>query len=526
MHILYNANVLTLDNDLPPATAIAIDGCRIAAVGDEKSILDTATSQTKKENMGGKTILPGFTDSHIHLLQYALSLEKIDCAFKSKAECLNLISKVAQSLPEGKWLLGHGWNQNDWAGELGTAADLDVVTLGHPAFLTSKSLHSAWVNTAALRLANINQTTPDLPGGRIERDFHGDPTGILFDNACLLIEKIIPHPTACEAAKLISQAQQNLLELGITSVHDFDDPICYEGLKILQKDNDLFLRVLKNFPLINWTKPFAELPPTGLGNDHLQTGALKLFADGALGSRTAAMFQPYDDDPTNAGILVNDRQTLFEISSNAVQHHIALAIHAIGDRANHEVIESYKMLRNFEKSEKMPHFRLRVEHVQCIQPEDLDQFNDLDIVASIQPVHAVSDARMAQRAWGSRTKNSYPLRAISKRHIPMIFGSDAPVENPNPFHAIHAAMTRKDPLHSGVEPFHPEQAVPLSDCLNAYCTTPHTVNSKTIHLGLLDRNYYADLIVLDQNPFASDPDTLYNMKVLACMIDGKWVWQR
>lgn len=524
MHILYNAKVITLDDHHPLAEAVAIQDGSIIAVGDNQSILETCTYSDLREDMSGQTILPGLTDAHIHLLQYAQSLSKIDCEVPTKEECINRVREKISGLSNQGWLLGHGWDQNRWNGNFPTVADLDAISTRVPIYLTSRSLHSAWANSAAMRLAGIDQNTPDPPGGRISRDEHGNPDGILFDNAVLLIENCIPLPSIPEAASSLVDAITHLHKFGITSVHDFDDPICYDALRSLHDLNNLTMRVSKNMPFTKWKKPLGDLPISGSGDDLLRFGSLKLFADGALGSRTAAMMAPYEDS-NELGLLVNDRDQIFDIGRQAVDHGISLAIHAIGDRANHEVLEAICLLRQYEVDHHLQHLRHRIEHVQLLLPDDLHLFQSLDLTASIQPVHAISDQKMALKAWASRTVYSYLIRDLIKAGIQIVFGTDAPVENPNPFHTLHAAVTRNLPGKSAKDSFYPDQSISILDSFYAICRNPQQIIGQGNKLGCLKKGYFADLVLLPWDPFAIDLDNLYNIKVSATMIVGKWVWQ-
>lgn len=499
--ILYNAKVFTFDPGLPFASAVIIQNDRFIAIGENKAILAHASPGDKKINLSGKTIIPGMTDCHIHLLQYAQSLDKIDCETSTKSECLSRIARNAVKSHAGSWILGHGWNQNDWGGEYGTAQELDEITNEHPVYLTSKSLHTAWVNTAAMQQAGIDQNTSDPAGGKIMRDGHGIPTGIFFDNAILLIENKIPPPTVQSASKMLYTAIEQLTRLGFTAVHDFDNPICFDSLNSMHSKGELNFRVIKNTPLTQWHKTFEDLAKSGVGDDFLRAGALKLFADGALGSRTAAMFKPYADQD-DLGILINDHDQLFEIGKETTRLGIDLAIHAIGDRANHEVILAFQALRNFESENHYPHRRHRIEHVQLIEAADIKSIKSLGLFASVQPVHAISDHKMARQAWGDRTKSSYPLNALFSRGIPVIFGSDAPVENPNPFHAIYSAVARMAPDWSTSDAFHPEQAISRTQAFSAYCHTPAYASHREDRLGCIKSGFLADLAVLDKDPLS------------------------
>lgn len=523
MLILLNANVLTFDPDQTHVAALAIKGSQIVAMGDNESILSLASRNDKVEDLSGQTIIPGMSDAHIHLLQYAQSLVKLNFENCLKRECLVKVQERAINLPIGAWILGHGWDQNYWNGDDPGFSDLDTVTSGHPVYLTSRSLHSAWVNSNALQKAGITSNTADPPGGLIGRDEHGFPNGLLYDNAVLLVENVIPSPSLDAASKMILGAIEKLHQLGLTSIHDFDDPICFDSLQEINREHGLSLRVCKNIPFTKWKKPIAELPRSFSGDDFLRFGSLKLFADGALGSRTAAMYEPYDDI-NSTGLLVSDSNQLLEIGQAAVLNGIGLSIHAIGDRANHEVLRAFQRLRAFEEINHLAHLKHRIEHVQCLRSDDVSIFAQSDIIASIQPVHAISDRAMARFAWGNRTKDSYPLKSLFDAGVVIVFGTDAPVENPNPFHTIHAAVTRNFPGDPPEVAFHPEQKVSLTKTFQAVCVNPHKIINQSNKLGSLRAGKLADLCVLPTDPFAVDPDNLYNMKISATMVAGKWVY--
>ena len=478
--------------------------------------------------MEGRPIIPGLTDAHIHLQHYALSLEKVNCETPTRAGCLQRVAEHTQHTPPGEWVLGHGWNQNDWGAGFGNAADLDSVAPNHPVYLTAKSLHAGWANSQALHAAGINQASPDPPGGALQRDAHGAPTGILLEGAMELVANAIPEPTLPQVTQALKNAQDRLWQLGLTGAHDFDRQQCFAALQVLHERGELGLRITKSIPLEDLEHAIALGLRTGFGDDFLRIGSIKAFADGALGPRTAAMLQPFEGEPENRGMLLMDAEQLFEHGRNAVQNGLSLAVHAIGDRANHEVLNALTQLRAVERlsSSENSTLRHRIEHVQIIHPDDTARLAAANIIASMQPIHATSDYIMADRFWGDRTANAYAWRTMLETNTPLAFGSDAPVESPNPFWGLHAAVTRqRQDGTPGAQGWHPEQRLTVTQALHGFTTGAAYAASMEDSLGMLAPGYLADLLVLDVDPFTCQPEALKDIRPLRTMVAGKWVYR-
>lgn len=527
MLVIYNANIHTQNPKQPIATAIAIGDDRIVAVGTDAEILDSFLTKNIL-NAYGHVIIPGLTDAHIHLENYALSMQRIDCETNTQEECIQRVAARAIVTLAGEWVLGHGWNQNRWVDGYGSVNQLDEIAPHNPIYLTHKSLHCAWVNTRALQLAGIDCNTPDPPGGRIGRTQNGEPDGIVFESAMEIIEKAIPVPSVAQVAKAIHSTQPILWKMGLTGVHDFDQSRCFSALQVIHEEGELKLRTLKSIPLTNLSNAIAVGLRSGFGDDMLRIGSLKLFADGALGPRTAAMLQPYEDDPQNRGILMMDAEELFEYGRQAATNGISLAVHAIGDCANHEVLNAYAQLRKYEgslSSHPKHQLRHRIEHVQVIHPDDIKRLSDLNIIASMQPIHATSDMLMADRFWGKRSEFAYAWREHLTHGSSLVFGSDAPVESPNPFLGIHAAVTRRcadgSPSEQG---WYPEQRISVTEAIHAFTTGPAYAACMEGCLGKLAPGFLADLIIVNQDPYKCPPDELLNLKPSATMVAGEWVF--
>ncbi|MFT3890384.1 MAG: amidohydrolase [Anaerolineales bacterium] len=525
MKLLYNAHIHTQNPSQPTASAMLIDRERILAVGTTDD-LTNQYSNAQQEDMRGRVILPGLTDAHLHLKYYSLSLQKIDCETDTKEECLRRVAeRVKQSKP-GEWILGHGWNQNVWGVWL-TTAELDAIAPNNPVYLTAKSLHAALANTQALKLANINTSTPDPQNGQLQRDAKGNLTGVLLESAMELVDRAIPEPTLDEIANAIEKAQSILWKMGLTGVHDFDRRDSFMALQKLHREGKLKLRVLKNMPVELLNQAFELGLQSGFGDDMLRIGNIKAFMDGALGPHTAAMFQPYIGEGENRGILNMDGEELFEHGRKAAQVGLGMTVHAIGDRANHEVLNAYEQLRQYESEHHLPHLRHRIEHVQVIHPDDAARLGKLNVIASMQPIHATSDMFMADAFWGpERSRLAYAPKTQLDFGAHLALGSDAPVETPNPFVGLHAAVTRRRADGSpSAEGWYPEQRLTMAQAWEGYTLGPAYAAYMENRLGRLAPNHIADLIVLDKDPFRCDEKDLLALESSATMVNGDWVWQ-
>ena len=523
LQILHSGKFHTLDSRRPTATAIAIHGRKILQVGSDRDIIE-AFPKANRINLGGKVVIPGLTDAHLHLKHYALNLQKVACETDTRAECLRRVAERASQTPPGTWILGHGWNQNVWPESYGSAADLDDITPHHPVYLTAKSLHAAWANTPALKATNINAQTLDPPGGKLSRDAHGRPTGLLFEKAMLLVSNIIPEPSVPELTETLREAQSTLWKMGLTGVHDFDRQLSFAALQTLHARGELKLRVLKNIAIENLPHAIELGLQSGFGDDVLRIGGIKTFADGALGPQTAAMLEPYEGASDQQGMLLYTTEELFEECRLAAQNGLSMAIHAIGDRANRVVLDAYAQVRNYEREHHLPHLRHRIEHVQLIAPEDAPRLSKLDVIASMQPLHATSDMEIADKYWGERAAYSYAWQIMLRNGTKLVFGSDAPVEVPNPFWGIHAAVTRRrtdgSPSPKG---WFPSQRLSVNAALRAYTSGPAYAAGMENLLGKLSPGYYADLLILEQDPFVCPPEELRSIIPVATMVGGELV---
>lgn len=521
--ILYNAHILDVNEPTREFTVLVLNNDRIEALGNHE-LLEKYRSLATVEDMQGRFLLPGLTDAHIHLQEYALSLQKVDLETGTKNEALERISRRARDLKPGEWLLGHGWQQNDWGGDFPTKEDIDGLAPNNPAYLTGKSLHVSWVNSRALDVAGIDIHTPDPANGRIVKGMDGTPSGILLETAALLVEHKLPKLTETALADLIEKSLPSLWKLGLTGVHDFDYRPAFKALQWLDTSGRLSLRVVKNIP-VALLPSAAELGlRTGFGSDHLRIGSVKVFMDGALGPRTAAMVEPYENEADNKGILNMDGEEFFEIAAKAADCGLGMTGHAIGDRAVHEILQGYQRLRAYENDHQYPPLRHRIEHAQVIHPDDQNRLADLAIIASMQPIHAASDMDAADKYWGRRADLSYAWKTQLCSGATLAFGSDSPVESPNPFWGLYAAVTRKKLQGRSKASWYPEQCLTIKEAIQAYTLGPAFAAYQEHQLGQLTPGYFADLIVLDTNPYTCDPEQIKSILPIATMIGGKWVW--
>lgn len=521
---LINARIFTMDAGSAEVSGLVIQDGRIShiltgAEGKEPPARGTYL------DLGGRIVLPGLIDSHLHLRKYAETLTKINCETKTKSDCLERVRERTSITSPGEWVLGHGWNHNNWTEGYGSAVELDQVAPDHPVYLTGKSLHVSWANSKALAMAGINETTQDPPGGVLQRDAGGYPTGILFEEAVKLIEKIIPEPPVDQVASSILKAQESLWEMGLTGVHDFDRVLCIQALQQLAQEDQLHLRVQKSIPSEFLDQAIQLGYRTGEGTDWLWFGGVKDFMDGALGPQTAAMLAPYQGSG-EMGLLLKSENEIIQLGQKAADHGLSLSIHAIGDLANRTLLNALEAIRSYEKESGLDPLPHRIEHVQLIDPVDLPRLAELDITASMQPIHATSDMEMATAYWGERTAYSYAPKSQIDQGALVVFGSDAPVESPNPWLGIHAAVTRQRVDGTpGPDGWHPEGRVSFHQALTAFTVNPARAAGREKSQGKLVPGYWADLIVLDTDPSSCPPEKLPAILPLGTMVAGNWVYR-
>jgi predicted amidohydrolase YtcJ len=529
--VLYNGKIHTQDDQQPIVSALAIRDGKVVALGAD----DDLDGAGQRVNLGGRVVIPGLIDAHAHLSWYADTLHYVDLrGTTSPKEAVERVAERVRTTPAGEWVRGHGWVQESWpGGAFPTAAQLDAAVPDHPLYLTTQSLHAAWVNSRALRLAGVAAETPDPPGGTIGRDESGEPNGMLFEaSAMRLVQDVIPPPSLETMAERVRQAIARAHRGGLTGLHDFDGALAFQAYQLLKERGELTLRIVKNIlgPLLDHA---IELGLRwGFGDDFLRIGGVKTFADGALGPRTAWMIEPYEDEPDNYGICVTDPEEMMENVRKASEAGLPSTIHAIGDRAVHQVLNVYETVRAEEAARGVSpsQMRHRIEHVQLIHPDDAPRLAVLDVIASMQPCHATSDMHRADAYWGDRADYSYNTRLQIEQGARVAFGSDAPVEPIEPLPGIHAAVTRRRADGTpGPEGWRAGLAgnrlLTVDEAVRGFTTGPAYAAGMEDRLGRLSPGCLADLAVLDRDIYTCDPMAIHETVVLGTMVGGRWVYR-
>ena len=524
----------TVDFMQPAPDAILVDGETIVAVGTRAELLDIAAAQSSTTaalasaggvgattvipgleideiDCGGQVILPGFVDGHIHSIMYADSLTDLDLSqTKSLAEAVALIRERADSLPVGTWVVGSGWDLNKW--EDPSYPDrtlLDAEVPDHPVAMWSLDLHTLWANAHALEIAGIDEATPDPSGGSFVRD-DGQLTGLVREDATDLVARFIPEPSREEQVKRLATTQELFLSQGLTGIHDFDGIAATLGWNDLHEAGrqDMRVTLFLRSPEVPWAIETGW--HTGDGDDWLQCGGLKLFSDGALGSHTSHMSSPFpetDGETENFGIAQMTEDELFEQAHIATEAGISVAIHAIGDQANHHVLEVFDRLRDITRAaeEKFDRpMRHRVEHAQFIQPADVARFAELGVLASMQPRHCISDLHLLHLIDESAQLAAYAWPDLLDAGAHVVFGSDGPVEPANPFAAIYAAMTRANISGEASTTFQPHRRLSAVEAIRLHIQGPAFAAGLEDRRGYLAPGMDADFILVDTDPCAAD----------------------
>jgi len=521
--LLHHARFYTLDAKTPNATALVIRNGQIEAVGDDAD-LRAAFPHAERVDLQGQVVLPGLTDAHIHFEWYARGLQEVDAETASLSEALRRVGEKAKTTTAGEWITGHGWNQNNWGGRFPCAGDLDLSTTTHPVFLRAKSGHAGWANDAAMQRAGVTAHTPHPAGGQIGHTPDGSLNGLFFEEAMNLISRHIPEKTPDAVAQAMLAAQEKAWQVGLTGLHDFDGRSAFMAFQMLKERGQLGLRVVKMIRVRYLPDALHLGLRSGFGDDWLRVGNVKVFLDGALGPRTASMLEPYEGEPDNSGLVVTDKEDLYEHAAQAARNGLAMTVHAIGDRANHDLLDVYQTIR-YEESERGPErLRHRCEHVQILHPSDYQRLGQMNVIASMQPIHATSDMLMSDKYWGPRrSAGAYAWRTQLNAGAVLAFGSDAPVESPNPFLGLHAAVTRRRADGTpGPEGWYPEQRLTVEEALRGFTLGAAYAGYMEDRLGSLTPGKLADLIVIDRDIFTCDPMAIKDTQVLGTMVGGEW----
>lgn len=514
--VLTNANVLTMNPSKPHAQAIAIKDHKIIKVGTNKEIKPYIGENTKTINLKKKTVLPGFIDTHAHITGYGKSLKQINLrGVKSIKEIQKKLKNRAQRTPKGQWILGRGWDQDHLTEKrYPTRWDLDKFSPNNPVIFTRVCGHLCVANSQALESAGITRETKPPPAGQIDKDPKtGKPTGILRENAMNLVWKMIPEPSEEELTEACSLACQKAVEAGLTSVHWLiNSPTEIRVIQKLRQQNKLPLRVyiMVSVKLLDHLIDLGL--HTGFGDNRVRIGSAKIFSDGSLGARTAALFQPYHDEPARKGMVLYTQEKLSTLVMEAHKAGFQLAIHAIGDRAIDMVLTVLE--KALEEAPKKNH-RHRIEHASVLSKRLIRRMRKLKVTASVQPHFVVSDFWVANRVGPTRARWVYPFKTLIQEGVLTTGGSDCPVEPIDPLLGIWAAVAR--------EAF-PEERITVDDALRLYTVNAAYASFEEDIKGSIDVGKLADLVVLSREPHEIPPNEIRDVKVEMTIVGGKVVY--
>jgi hypothetical protein len=528
--IVTNAAVYTVDKQRANAEAVAVIGDRIIAVGSRDEIESWRGPQTKVIDAGGKLLLPGFNDAHVHFIQGGAQLEQVQLTDAADPrEFANRIATYVKKAPKGEWILGGRWDETKWPKqELPTKDLIDPVTADTPVFVERYDGHEALANSAAMKLAGVDAKTADVPGGVIVRDANRNPTGVFKDAAMTLIYKVIPPMTHEQRLRAARAALQHAASLGVTSVQhmnpEFADVAVYSELA---EKGELTTRIYAAPMETDWRDQAKVGIRHAWGSSYLRLGAVKGYADGSLGSRTAYMFEPFSDDPGNHGLLSDEmhppsamRERLMGADAAGLQ----IRVHAIGDRAISMMLDIFG---DIEKEHGYHDQRFAIEHAQHMAQKDFERFAKLHVIASMQPYHAIDDGRWAEARLGhDRARYSYAWRSFLDHDVTLAFGTDWPVAPLDPIQGLYAAVTRATLDGKNPDGWIPEEKITLPEAVEAYTMGSAFTEFQEHKKGSITPGKLADMVILSDNIFDLKPEAIRNIKVETTIVGGKIVYGR
>lgn len=512
--VIVNARPWSHGSLVANANALALGGGKILAVGSRASIEAMAGPATRWIDAHGATVTPGITDAHLHLVAWARALREVRLEGLDRRGVVAAVGAVAEASPTAGTLVGRGWAEVGWDAPPDHTA-LDAVAPRRPVLLHSKDYHAVWVNRAAMTAVGVHRATPDPAGGKIERQPSGEPTGVFREHAVRLFDGLVPAPSVADDLDAVQDAVTRLLEMGVTAVHDFEGEAEAEVLKAMARSEGPRVRVLMHLHRQALDRALSERIASRPGDDDFAWGALKLFADGTLGSRTAHVFEPYDGSE-ELGLPLIPADELKGIIGRAVRNGLSVAVHAIGDRAVHSTLDAFE---DCEAALARLRLRPRIEHAQLVLDEDRARFARMGVVASMQPVHCTADRPLVERFWSTRVRRCYPWRTLLDDGVDLVFGSDAPVEWPSPIHGLHAAVSREAVDGPG-SPFVPMQRISLDEALTAYTAAPAKLADAWPRRGALTPGALADLVIWNADLHRTKLSELHRAAPAFTLLDG------
>ena len=521
--LLRGGMVYTMDPAAPRARTLAVANGTILACSDDP--LDELEGRgTRVIDLAGRAVVPGFVDAHIHFGHYALARQQVDLdGAASLDDGLALLRRASARLAGGAWLRGRGWDRNRW-GCLPTAAELDRAVGERPAALSSHDGHSMWLSSTALQIAGIRRETPDPPGGVIQRDDAGEPTGVLFENAQDLARRRIPEPSDDELRAAIRAALPLAAAAGLTGLHNLEDQRSRQAFEALEAAGELSLRVYQGVSRGELRHARERGLRTGAGSKRVRIGPVKLFSDGALGSRTAHLLEPYEGHADGyCGVPTMQPGEIAEHMRLAAEAELDVAVHAIGDAAVRTVLDAFEQTRTTHP--RLLERMLRIEHAQLVHPDDVRRFAQLGVIASMQPIHAKEDWRAADAHWGSSARHGYAWRDLLGAGAVLALGTDAPVERMEPLKNLYAATTRIDPEGQPDGGWYPEQRLTLDEAVRGYTLGSAIAERASGRRGTLAPGKDADFVVLSPDPFGLPADALLDTRVELAVVAGRPVFE-
>lgn len=518
--LVTGGRVWTADAERPWAEAVlCVDG-KIVAVGDRADVEAKAPEGATVIDAKGGLVTPGWWDSHLHLFVGGRNLAGVQLrGAKSPEEFTQRIADFVRTLKPGEWVRGGEWDHTIWGGEPPTRDWIDAVTPDNPVWINRLDGHMALANSAALRIAKVDDSAVAPEGGSIDRDESGRITGLLRDNAMGLVAAVAPGPTAADLFKHLDAANEYLLARGVTSVVQMGSLEELAALRAAQASGRLKVRIRMATPLHQWSRLVEEIERNGTGDDWLAIGMLKGFVDGSLGSHTAAFIDPYDDKPSDRGLMVNSEEALERWTQAADAAGLQVAVHAIGDRAVRTQLDVFERVAKVNGPRDR---RFRIEHAQHIAPADIPRYAELGVIASVQPYHCIDDGRWTEPLIGvERSKTTHAYRSLLDAGARMAFGSDWYVAPATPIEGIYGAVTRRTLDDKNPGGWFPEQKITVEESLRAYTTESAYAAFAENHRGVLKPGMAADLVVVDRDLFEVAPETLNQAQVRYTIVDGR-----
>jgi predicted amidohydrolase YtcJ len=531
--LILNAGIHTVDPERPRAQALAIRGELIVAVGSDDDVRQAAGPAARVIDAGGRLIVPGFNDAHVHLIMGAEELVGVDLRpSRDEGDLARRVERYAASRPAGEWITGGYWDHEAWpGGRLPGRDPIDAVTPDHPVFIKRLDGHMALANSLAMRLAGIPDDVTSPPGGAVVRDPRGRLTGMFKDAAMDLVTRAMPPATAETILSRARAALKHAAALGVTTIQDMTASAAeLEAYEILRAAGELTARIssIQNYDAsrVDAASLSASLGTslsTGHGDDWLRIGGRKFFSDGSMGASTAAFFAPYTDDPGTSGLLIHDPDRLEHLIVEADASGFQPVVHAIGDRANTLVLDIFERLRVSTRDRQT--WRPRIEHAQVVRPEDLARFRSLDVIASLQPSHCIDDMRWAEARIGrARSAQAYNVRSFVDAGVHVAFGTDWFVAPLDPMIGLYAAVTRQFPDGTPTEGWFPEQRITLAQAVECYTRGSAYAELAEDRKGVLRPGYLADLVVLSRDVFAVPPREILDTRPVLTMVGGRVVF--